>query len=550
MAATLVSAQAPPPQQTPVFRSTITVVPLAVTVLNRRGEPVTDLTQADFTIIENKKKCDIVNFFLQRYEPGPVPPAPTVLNRVRDDSIRPQTRRTFLIVLGYGRIQEPTKALDGAIDLVRTRLLPQDAVGIMAFHRATNFTTDHDAIVKILERYKKEHEKLVFDINEWVLFASSPYSPGHAPIPERFYNRADDVFLGPAAADGTRPPSPITLRRVVDMLLGMDRAVPVVEKPWQRQDRFADLMGDSKDYGVELSDAALRNSRLKLVAGIEYMRDLDGDKHMLIFANGGLVRADKDRPADHDALLMSQRATDARVIVDMIATNGTSANAFLSGDRWGREIAERTGGFYSSVDIATKAVAKLDQGTRFSYLLGYEPTDPNLDGKYRDVEVRVNRPDVTVQYRHGYYAAAEPPPLELKELVVKSRVENALASDSNAKDIPLTVTATMLPRMGVTAQLRAEVIISATPLALPLTDGRYTGQLELQAYVGDAKENIIGEFGERLDLEANEPTRDQWLKTGIRRVLRIPVMGDAKYVKVVVFDYGSDKAGSFMLKLK
>ena len=83
-----------------------------------------------------------------------------------------------------------------------------------------------------------------------------------------------------------------------------------------------------------------------------------------------------------------------------------------------------------------------------------------------------------------------------------------------------------------------------------LTDGRYTGQLELQAYVGDAKENIIGEFGERLDLEANEPTRDQWLKTGIRRVLRIPVMGDAKYVKVVVFDFGSDKAGSFMLKLK
>ena len=324
VAATLVSAQAPPPQQTPVFRSTITVVPLAVTVLNRRGEPVTDLTQADFTIIENKKKCDIVNFFLQRYEPGPVPPAPTVLNRVRDDSIRPQTRRTFLIVLGYGRIQEPTKALDGAIDLVRNRLLPQDAVGIMAFHRATNFTTDHDAIVKILERYKKEHEKLVFDINEWVLFASSPYSPGHAPIPERFYNRADDVFLGPAAADGTRPPSPITLRRVVDMLLGMDRAVPVVEKPWQRQDRFADLMGDSKDYGVELSDAALRNSRLKLFAGIEYMRYLDGDKHMLIFANGGLVRADKDRPADHDALLMSQRATDARVIVDMIATNGTS----------------------------------------------------------------------------------------------------------------------------------------------------------------------------------------------------------------------------------
>jgi len=542
--------QLPPPQQTPVFRTSTTVVPLSVTVLDRKGNPVTDLTQADFTVTENKKKCDVVNFFLQRYEPGPVPPPPTAINRVRDETIKPQTRRTFLIVLGYGRIQHPTKALDGAIDLVRNRLLPQDAVAVMAFHRATNFTTDHEAIVRILERYKKEHEKIVFDINEWVLFASSPYSPGHAPIPDRFYNRADDVFLGPAAADGTRPPSSITLRRVVDMLLGMDRAVPVSEKPWQRQDRFADLAGDSRDYGVELSDAALRNSRLKLFAGIEYLRYLDGDKHMVIFANGALVRDDPDRRPDHDALLMSQRATDARVIVDMVATNGTSPNAFMSGDRWGREIAERTGGFYSSVDMAVKAVAKIDQGTRFSYLLGYEPTNPNLDGRYRDVEVRVNRPDVVVQYRHGYYAAAEPPPLELKELIVKSRVENALASDSNAKDIPLTVTARMLPRMGVSAQMRAEVVITAAPLAFTLTNGRHTAQLELQAYVGDARENIIGEFGERLDLDATEATRDEWLKTGIRRALRIPVFGDAKFVKVVVYDYGSDKAGSFMLKLK
>ena len=52
-------------------------VPIAVTVLDRKGQPVTDLTQADFTVIENKKPREIVNFLLQRYEPGPVPPPAT-----------------------------------------------------------------------------------------------------------------------------------------------------------------------------------------------------------------------------------------------------------------------------------------------------------------------------------------------------------------------------------------------------------------------------------------------------------------------------------------
>jgi len=535
-----------------VFRSGITVVPIAVTVLDRRGQPVTDLTQADFTVIENKKPREILNFLLQRYEPGPVPPPSAALNRVRDDSIKPQTRRTFLIMLGYGRIQWPTNALDGAIDMVRNRLLPQDAVAVMGFHRVTNFTTDHAAIARMLERYKKDHEKIVLDLNWWLYMATPPPGSGHghAPIPDKFLKRIDDVFLGPAEVDGTRAASSISLRRVADLLLGMDRAVPVVEKPWQRQDRFADIQGDLSDAGVELNDAALTNSRLKVFAGIEYLRHLEGDKHLVVFANGGLVRNDPDRAWDHDVLLMSQRATDARVVLDLIATNGTKARGGGGGDPFGRELAEKTGGFYSSLDMAVKAVAKIDQGTRFSYLLGYEPSNPNLDGRYRDVEVKVNRKDVVVQYRHGYYAAAEPEPLELKEMIVKSRVETALAYDNNAKDIPLTVSAHMLPRMGVSAEARVELLIDAKPLALTLTDGRYTGQIELAIYVGDAKKEVIGQMGDRLDLEADEKVREQWLKTGIRRTLRVPVFGEPKFIKVVVYDYGSDRAGSFMLTLK
>jgi VWFA-related protein len=542
----------PAPQRTPVFRGGITVVPLSVTVLDRRGAPITDLTQADFTVFENGKPREIVNFFLQRYEPGPAPPPPASINRVRDGTIAPQTRRTFLIVLGYGRIQEPTKALDGAIHFVRNRLLPQDAVAVMAFHRATNFTTAHDDVARLLERYKKDHERVVSEINQWLFMNTPPPGSGrgHAPIPDRFLAMIDDVLLGPAGADGRRAATVLTLRRIADMLLGMDRAVPVAEKAWQRQDRFADIQGDLQYAGVELNDAVLGSSRLKLFAGIEYLRFLDGDKHMLFFANGGLVRNDPDRRADHDVTLMAQRATDARVVVDLVATNGTNPRGGAGGDPWGREIAERTGGFYSSVDIAAKAVDKVDQGTRFSYLLGYEPSSPDLDGRYPDIEVRVSRPGVTLQFRHGYFAAAEPEPLELKALVVQSRVENALAYDATAKDIPLTASARLLPRMGVSAEARVEVTIDAAPLAFERKDGLRTAQLELQVYIGDAKQVVIGQLGERLDLEADDATHERWLKSGIRRMLRVPFIGEARYVKVVVYDYGSDRVGTWAVSIK
>lgn len=562
-------------QQTPVFRSTTTVVPITVTVLDRNGAPVKDLKQSDFTVLENKSPREILNFFPQEFTPGPVPADPEAAVKRRGvggGPLAPQTRRTFLIVLGYGRIQHPTNALDGAMEFVRKRLLPQDAVAVMGFHRATNFTTEHEQIAQILERYKKAHEKIVFDINEFRVMSRAPTGmmqginglgappltgAGGAPIPDRILKVIDEVFTGPPVEPQPGPAvsAPLVrLRHTTDMLLGMDRVLQVVDKPGQRQETFAEIAQAAREQGDELRDNVLLSSRLKMYAGIEYLRYLEGEKHMLFLGgsgDGGLARN-----AD-DAQIVAKRATDARVVVDFVATNGTNppgrggaGGGGGGGSPNSRIVSELTGGYYTSVEMAAKAVAKIDQATRFSYLLGYAPVSQTLDGRYRDVEVKVNRGDVTVRYNHGYFASAEPPPLELKELVIKSRVEAALSYDSNAKDIPLTVKATLLPRLGVRGQVNVEVIVGAAPLGLTLKDGIRTGQIELQIYCGDAREQIVCDFGERLDLSAGDALYDDWLKNGIRRLARVPLFEDPKYLKVVVYDYGSDRVGSFMLKLK
>src|SRR4029450_11487741 len=176
-----VGAQTPPPVQTPqtrpTFRATTDVVPLTVTVLDKAGNPVTDLKAGDFTILENRRPREILNFFTQSFIPAPEAAVmtPESLNRaVPARGLAPETRRTFLTVLGSGRIQYPTKALDGLIAFVKERLLPQDLVAVIGFDRATDFTTNHRQIVQTLERYRQEHERIIFEFNEWMIRRYTP----------------------------------------------------------------------------------------------------------------------------------------------------------------------------------------------------------------------------------------------------------------------------------------------------------------------------------------------------------------------------------------
>src|SRR5262245_2976788 len=114
-------AQAPQtPQQTPTqvpgtFRTAITMVPLDVRVIDRNGKPVTDLKQEDFTVFEDSVPQQIRYFssqVLQAQDPGPATAPAT--RRTFGPDVKPQSQRVFLILLGRGRLQGPSKGIDAA----------------------------------------------------------------------------------------------------------------------------------------------------------------------------------------------------------------------------------------------------------------------------------------------------------------------------------------------------------------------------------------------------------------------------------------------------
>src|SRR5687767_8203337 len=150
-----------PGPQTP-FRAGVNLVRVDAIVTDRDGHPVTDLTAADFEIVENGKAQAIEQFrHIQadgRLRPEDPPPREI---RNRDDEALETSRedvRVFAIFLAdYQVCRERTEPVREALTrFVRTQLGPRDLVAVMnplTHARTLTFTYDHEEIVREIRQF-------------------------------------------------------------------------------------------------------------------------------------------------------------------------------------------------------------------------------------------------------------------------------------------------------------------------------------------------------------------------------------------------------------
>ena len=548
----------PPPQQPapPTFRSPVVAVPVDVRVIdNKTGKPVTDLRQQDFTVLEDGVRQDVRLFAVQRFDgteerpsPGPKPTAPVAAPASRapgPPAITPQTTRVFLFVLGSGRLQEPSKGLDATLEFVRTRLRPRDLVAAFAYNRATAFTTDHERVARVIERFRKENDTLARDIRFAMEGLAGVY--GSRELPKAIKARIDAIFtdagslpVGSTASAGQLPnadrmkkdlrneqeaiiQSMLDAGRAGPESAGLAAALPALD--WSAFDTFvAQNVQTMRDAG-------------NLYAAIAFMQRIEGEKHLVFVTEYGLQLPRWDDERD-----LARVAADSRVAIDVLQTGGV-VDPHMAGTL--RTLSEVTGGMASISEYSRPALARLDEATTSSYLLGYYPANTKWDGAFRTIAVKVNRPGVTLAYRRGYNARVASPAFDRFDYAARFRVEGAATYAEDVKDIGVTLAASLATEG---RQTFVDVSAQVDPAALhfDVRDGIFVGQILIAVVPMDSSRSIIGGKYKRqvAHPEYDRETLDLVRKIGIPYDARLSVPSNTRYIRVIVYDPVADRIGT------
>lgn len=198
---------------------------------------------------------------------------------------------------------------------------------------------------------------------------------------------------------------------------------------------------------------------------------------------------------------------------------GAASAALLLDAEGAISLAEVSGGFavQNSNDLE-KGLRRIGRESEAYYLLGYMPADRRRDGRFRKLAVKVNRPDVEVRARKGYYpggpaASGEdsgraagrggPPALD--------PVEVALESPYDRVELPVRAAALSFGRRdGAATSVLLALETDLRSVDLQRQDGRLTGVLDLRMLVTDPAtgETLRHERAVEMSLERAVPAAD------------------------------------------
>ena len=141
------------------------------------------------------------------------------------------------------------------------------------------------------------------------------------------------------------------------------------------------------------------------LAANEKMRSEVGRKALVLITDGD-DQGSRTKP--FEAVAAAQKADS--IIYVVLYADPQYANRMFgnSGESEMHKLTDETGGRVFRVDRKYRLsdiYDQLQQELRSQYVIAYSPTNPNRDGGFRKVEIRVkNRKDLKVQARKGYYA--------------------------------------------------------------------------------------------------------------------------------------------------
>jgi len=392
------NAPAPsPPPQTPdtqgtaaqqtsggyTLRVNANIVLTNVVVRDKKtGALVKDLKASDFQIFENGKPQKVATFDYENVDEAATLAEKTVSGKASiaqllernfgSDPAKLKDHRLIVMFFDMSSMQDEDidRAVDAAKKYVTEKMQPADLVAMVSMSTGLSmdqdFTSDKPALLRVLAGYNGDD--------------TSGFANGGAGSTD---GTSDDTTA--FAADDTEYNSLNTDRELL--------AIRSIAKSLEHVDQRKSML--------YFSGGLTRN-------GIENQASLRAATNEAAKANLAIYSVDsrglQAMPPGGDASKGSLRGNGAYSGSAITA----QFNANLSSQETLATLSSDTGGkaFFDSNDFAP-AFQQVQNDTEAYYILGFKSTDLRQDGSYRHLSVKVNRPDLKLEYRPGYYAAAD-----------------------------------------------------------------------------------------------------------------------------------------------
>jgi VWFA-related protein len=483
----------------------------------KTGAVVKGLKASDFSIIEDKRPQHIISFDYQNVDEaavlaekttaaGKASVADLLENNFAANPKELKDHRLIVIFFDLSSMQDEDidRAVDAADNYVNKQMQPADLVALVSMSTGLtmdqDFTSDKAALLRGLAKYNGTDE--------------TGFANGTAGSTD---GTSDDTTA--FAADDTEYNSLNTDRELL--------AIRAISKSLERVDQRKSML--------YFSGGLTRN-------GIENEASLRAATNEAAKANLAIYSVDsrglQALPPVGDASSGSLRGHSAY--------SGAAATAQLSANFGSQEtlstLSTDTGGkaFFDSNDFAP-AFQQVQHDTEAYYILGFHSTNQARDGSFRHLTVSVDRKDVKIEYRPGYYAPADfqHEKTEDRELALTEQMR----SDLPATDVAVYLQALYFRERENSYFIPVSLIVPGSQIPFVKGGDQDKATLDIMGQVKDAQGITVGNVRQTVKL-ALDPSQEVKRKN-IQYSTGFTLAPGRYHLKFVVRENQTGNMGSF-----
>jgi VWFA-related protein len=208
------------------------------------------------------------------------------------------------------------------------------------------------------------------------------------------------------------------------------------------------------------------------------------------------------------------------------------------------ELASSTGGraFYNTNDIGG-SVRRAIEDSRVTYTIGYYPSHVEAEGKYRTIDVKVNRRGVAVRHRRGYTARKSE---SLTDKTADVEMRRALWSPLDSTAISMNA---RVDRAKGSNVIDVVVQISTTAVTMEMSNNLWQSNLAIAFIQNNSHGKQVSGIRENIGLKLPKDQYLATLRTGILYRRMIPLPAEAVTLKVAVVDKPTGITGTVTVPL-